>query len=113
MPANVKDFNAVSKTALTCLLFQISLTQRSYQDGQLDLFHNVITFYPDQMKSVQVKEANSEYVSLCADLVIPGQGKGQCCLEAWKDFFFFKCGKVCVGPIMSNRKVSATQDGRP
>ena len=63
-------FDAVCKTAVISLL-----TQKKYQDVQLELFHHQHKFHPDQVKSVWKKL--SQQVLLCADLVTPRQGQGQ------------------------------------
>ena len=57
-----KFFDAVSKTAVIFLI-SLNLTQKQYQDVQLELLQHHISFHPNQLKSVQENEAKS--LALC------------------------------------------------
>ena len=57
MHANIKLFDAVSKTAVISLV-SINLTQILLKYVQLELLHHHIKVYPNHMKSVRENEAN-------------------------------------------------------
>ena len=58
MHVNVKSFfDAASKPAIIPLV-STNLTQKYSQDNQLELLHQQIKFYPDQLKNVGENDAD-------------------------------------------------------
>ena len=114
MQANINDFMIQSVKQQFVPLFHLNLTQKKYQDVQLELFQHHIKIHTHHLKSVRKWSGE---VLLCVHLMAPSQGQDQ-----WKWYKMeevncayrhgrYKKNWLKSWCAMSNVKVFATQNG--